>query len=149
MARASGALVAAFCGDGPSEARDDGSARFSNDALESSRRLKAFASGQKARAPSNPPPAAQTHPQGGVGRDHNGGTFTGWMTGAGVKPGLAHGASDAWSWKAAHTAASTYDFRATVLHLLGIHHEKLTFRHNGANRRLTDVHGEVIDAVLA
>ena len=87
--------------------------------------------------------------QGGTGRDHNGGTFTGWMAGAGVKPGIAHGASDAWSWKAEHAAASTYDLHATVLHLLGIDHEKLTFRHNGANRRLTDVHGEVIDAVLA
>ena len=87
--------------------------------------------------------------QGGVGRDHNGGTFTGWMAGAGVKPGIAHGASDAWSWKAEHAAASTYDFHATVLHLLGIDHERLTFRHNGANRRLTDVHGEVIDQVLA
>ena len=87
--------------------------------------------------------------QGGTGRDHNGGTSVGWMAGAGVRPGVARGESDAWSWKAERGAASTYDFHATVLHLLGIDHEKLTFRHNGANRRLTDVHGEVIDAVLA
>jgi hypothetical protein len=86
--------------------------------------------------------------QGGDGRDHNGGTFVSWMAGAGVKGGVAYGESDEWSWKAAAQAASTYDFHATVLHLLGIDHEKLTFRHAGADRRLTDVHGEVIREVL-
>jgi hypothetical protein len=87
--------------------------------------------------------------QGSDGRDHNGGTFVGWIAGAGVKGGVAYGQSDEWSWKAAEHAATTYDFHATVLHLLGIDHEKLTFRHNGADRRLTDVHGEVIREVLA
>jgi hypothetical protein len=87
--------------------------------------------------------------QGGEGRDHNGGTFVSWMAGAGVKSGVAYGQSDEWSWKAAEQAATTYDFHATVLHLLGIDHEKLTFRHDGANRRLTDVHGEVIHEILA
>ncbi len=87
--------------------------------------------------------------QGSDGRDHNGGTFVGWMAGAGVKGGVANGQSDEWSWKAAEHAATTYDFHATVLHLLGINHEKLTFRHDGADRRLTDVHGEVIREVLA
>ena len=87
--------------------------------------------------------------QGSDGRDHNGGTFVSWMAGAGVKGGAAFGESDEWSWKAAAQAASTYDFHATVLHLLGINHEKLTFRHDGADRRLTDVHGEVIHDVLA
>ena len=87
--------------------------------------------------------------QGSDGRDHNGGTFVGWMAGAGVKPGVAHGESDEWSWKAARGGVSMHDFHATVLHLLGIDHEQLTFRHNGADRRLTDVHGELIDAVLA
>jgi len=87
--------------------------------------------------------------QGSDGRDHNGGTFVSWMAGAGVKGGAAYGESDEWSWKAAKGATSTYDFHATVLHLLGIDHEKLTFRHNGADRRLTDVHGEVIHDVLA
>jgi hypothetical protein len=87
--------------------------------------------------------------QGGDGRDHNGGTFVSWMAGAGVKGGTAYGASDEWSWKAAQQATSNYDFHATVLHLLGINHEKLTFRHDGADRRLTDVHGEVIHEVLA
>jgi len=83
------------------------------------------------------------------GRDHNGGTFVGWMAGAGIKGGVAYGESDEWSWKAAKDAATNYDFHATVLHLLGLDHEKLTYRHSGAERRLTDVHGEVIHAVLA
>jgi len=87
--------------------------------------------------------------QGSAGRDHNGGTFVGWMAGAGVKPGVAYGESDAWSWRAAHDPTTTYDFHATVLHLLGLDHEKLTFRHSGADRRLTDVHGRVIRDVLA
>jgi hypothetical protein len=87
--------------------------------------------------------------QGSDGRDHNGGTFVSWMAGAGVKGGVAYGESDEWSWKAAEQATSIYDFHATVLHLLGINHEKLTSRHDGADRRLTDVHGEVIHEVLA
>lgn len=87
--------------------------------------------------------------QGSEGRDHNGGTFVGWMAGAGVRPGVAYGESDEWSWKAARDITTTYDFHATVLHLLGLDHEALTFRHNGADRRLTDVHGQVIRTVLA
>ncbi len=87
--------------------------------------------------------------QGSDGRDHNGGTFVGWMAGAGVRGGVAHGESDAWSWKAARDITTTYDFHATVLHLLGLNHETLTFRHNGASRRLTDVHGQVVRDVLA
>ena len=83
------------------------------------------------------------------GRDHNGGTFVGWMAGAGVKRGVSHGESDPWSWRAAHDITTTYDFHATVLHMLGIDHERLAFKHNGANRRLTDVHGHVIHEVLA
>jgi hypothetical protein len=87
--------------------------------------------------------------QGSEGRDHNGGTFVGWMAGAGVRGGVAHGESDEWSWKAAHGVTTTYDFHATVLHLLGLDHERLTFRHGGADRRLTDVHGHVVHEVLA
>jgi hypothetical protein len=87
--------------------------------------------------------------QGGDGRDHNGGVFAGWMCGAGVKAGVSHGHSDEWSWQTAEDAVTTYDFHATVLHLLGIDHERLTVRFNGANRRLTDVHGQVIHEVLA
>ena len=87
--------------------------------------------------------------QGSVGRDHNGGTFVSWFAGGGVKPGSAHGQSDEWSWKAVQDVTSCYDFHATILHLLGINHEKLSFRHSGIDRRLTDVHGRVIREILA
>ncbi|MEO7678452.1 MAG: DUF1501 domain-containing protein, partial [Verrucomicrobiota bacterium] len=86
--------------------------------------------------------------QGSVGRDHNGGTFVTWMAGAGLKPGVAYGESDQWSWKALKNKTYCYDLHATILHLLGINHEKLTFRNNGSDRRLTDVHGEVIHDIL-
>ncbi len=84
-----------------------------------------------------------------TGRDHNGGTFVTWLAGAGIKGGAAYGASDEWSWKATEGKTYCYDLHATVLHLLGIDHEKLTFRINGTDRRLTDVHGEVIRAILS
>ena len=84
-----------------------------------------------------------------TGRDHNGGTFVSWFAGAGVKAGAAHGESDEWSWKAAEGVTTSYDFHATILHLLGINHEKLSFRHSGIDRRLTDVHGHVIREILA
>jgi hypothetical protein len=87
--------------------------------------------------------------QGSEGRDHNGGTSVAWMAGAGVKGGVAHGESDPWSWKTAEGGTTNYDFHATVLHLLGLDHTRLTVRHNGADRRLTDVHGGVIQAVLS
>jgi hypothetical protein len=69
------------------------------------------------------------------------------MTGAGVKRGVAYGESDPWSWKA-QKPTYCYDLHATILHLLGIDHERLTFRNNGSNRRLTDVHGSVITELL-
>ena len=87
--------------------------------------------------------------QGSVGRDHNGGTFVTWMAGAGLKPGIAYGESDEWSWKAMKQKTYCYDLHATILYLLGINHEKLTFRNNGSDRRLTDVHGEIIHDILA
>jgi hypothetical protein len=87
--------------------------------------------------------------QASVGRDHNGGTFVSWFAGAGIKQGTAHGQSDEWSWKAVKDATTSYDFHATIMHLLGINHEELTFYHNGINRRLTDVHGRVIRELLA
>jgi hypothetical protein len=90
----------------------------------------------------------QPFSQGAVGRDHNGGTFVGWLAGAGVKRGVAYGESDEWSWRALKPTYC-YDLHATLLHLLGIDHTKLTFRHNGSDRRLTDVHGEVIKEILA
>jgi len=87
--------------------------------------------------------------QSSTGRDHNGGTSVTWLAGAGIKGGVAHGESDEWSWKATLGRTYCYDLHATILHLLGIDHEKLTFRHNGTNRRLTDVHGEVVHEILS
>ena len=87
--------------------------------------------------------------QGATGRDHNGGTSVAWLAGAGVQGGAAHGESDPWSWRAAEGKTFGYDLHATILHLLGIDHERLTFRHNGIDRRLTDVHGSVVREVLA
>jgi hypothetical protein len=87
--------------------------------------------------------------QGLKGRDHNPFTFTSWLAGGGIKGGISYGASDEWSYKAVDRPTYCYDQHATVLHLLGIDHEKLTFRHNGLDRRLTDVHGQVIREILA
>lgn len=87
--------------------------------------------------------------QGSTGRDHNGGTFVSWFAGAGIKPGVSVGRSDEWSWKAEEGIATTYDFHATILHLLGIDHQHLAFRHSGIDRRLTDVHGSVIHEILS
>jgi hypothetical protein len=90
----------------------------------------------------------QPFTQGATGRDHNGGSFVTWMAGAGVKAGVAHGQSDDFGWRAAEGKTYCYDLHATVLHLLGIDHQRLTVRHNGIDRRLTDVHGHVIREVL-
>lgn len=87
--------------------------------------------------------------QGSEGRDHNGRASVGWIAGAGIRPGIAVGETDEWSWKAVRDPISNYNFHATVLHLLGIDHERLVLQHNGANRRLTDVHGHVIHSVLS
>ncbi len=85
----------------------------------------------------------------GAGRDHNQSGFSVWLAGAGLKHGVAHGATDDIGWRAVEHPVSWYDFHATVLHLLGIDHERLTFYHNGIRRRLTNVHGEVIHDILA
>jgi Protein of unknown function (DUF1501) len=85
----------------------------------------------------------------GLGRDHNNLGFTVWMAGAGLKHGIAHGSTDEIGWKAAADPVTWPDFHATVLHLLGIDHQKLTYYHNGIKRRLTNVHGEVVKAILA
>ncbi|MGB0596718.1 MAG: DUF1501 domain-containing protein [Rubripirellula sp.] len=87
--------------------------------------------------------------QGGDGRDHNGGTFVTWMAGAGIKAGSSFGRSDDWGYKTAEGETFCYDLHATILHLLGIDHERLTFRQNGIDRRLTDVHGHVVQDILA
>jgi uncharacterized protein (DUF1501 family) len=87
--------------------------------------------------------------QGGDGRDHNGGTFVTWLAGAGVKAGAAHGASDELGYQTATGTTTVHDLQATILHLLGIDHTRLTFRTAGVDRRLTDVHGHVVREVLA
>jgi hypothetical protein len=87
--------------------------------------------------------------KGAKGRDHNPDGFTCWMTGAGVKPGVSVGRTDAWGAKAVEDIHPLYDFNATILHLLGMDHEKLTFEHNGIRRRLTNVEGQVIREILA
>jgi hypothetical protein len=84
----------------------------------------------------------------GLGRDHNMYGFSVWMAGAGLKPGIAYGSTDEIGWKAAESPVHWHDFHATVLHLLGIDHERLTFYHNGIERRLTNVHGQVIEGIL-
>ncbi len=90
-----------------------------------------------------------THQEGTSGRDHNPDAFTTWMMGAGVKGGLSHGATDDFGRRSEVDVTTVYDFYATVLHLLGLDHERLTWYHNGARRRLTDVHGHVLTPLLA
>lgn len=85
----------------------------------------------------------------GLGRDHHPHVFTTWMAGAGINAGTSHGESDEVGYQVASDPVTVYDFHATILHLLGIDHEALTYYHNGINRRLTDVHGHVVKAVLA
>jgi hypothetical protein len=87
--------------------------------------------------------------QGAKGRDHNPFAFTVWLAGGGIKGGVSYGASDEWSYKVADKPTYCYDVHATVLRLLGIDHTRLTYRHNGIDRRLTDVHGVVIPELLA
>ena len=71
------------------------------------------------------------------------------MAGAGLKPGFAYGTSDEVGRLPAENPVTTYDFHATALHLLGLNHEKLTYYHNGIRRRLTDVHGQVVQGILS
>ena len=85
----------------------------------------------------------------GTGRDHNPGGFTQWLAGAGVKPGFVFGATDEYGHHAVADKVHMHDMHATVLHLLGLDHTRLTFRHDGRNFRLTDVHGRVVNEILA
>ncbi len=90
-----------------------------------------------------------TFQQGASGRDHNPAGFTAWMAGAGVKAPLTYGATDEFGYKAAENIVTTHDFHATILHILGLDHERLSYYHNGIERRLTDVEGEVVQAILS
>ncbi|MGV3531838.1 MAG: DUF1501 domain-containing protein [Chthoniobacteraceae bacterium] len=87
--------------------------------------------------------------QGNDGRDHNPQGFTIWMAGGGVKGGMIHGATDEYGYRAAEDVVTIHDLHATVLHLMGMDHERLTYRHGGRDYRLTDVHGNVVKALLA
>jgi hypothetical protein len=90
-----------------------------------------------------------TFQKGAQGRDHNPKGFTAWLAGAGVKRAFSFGATDPLGYQAVENVVDIHDFHATILHLLGLNHEKLTYYHNGTQRRLTDVHGHVIHDVLA
>ena len=87
--------------------------------------------------------------QGGKGRDHNEYGFSLWMAGGGVKPGVTFGATDEWGYRAVENPLQIHDLHATILHLLGINHEKLTYRFSGRDIRLTDVHGKIVKEILA
>lgn len=90
-----------------------------------------------------------TFQAGASGRDHNPAGFTAWLAGAGVKAPFSYGATDDFGYKAVEKVATVYDFHATILHVMGLDHTRLTFYHNGVERRLTDVHGEVLSEILA
>ena len=83
------------------------------------------------------------------GRDHNPEGFTHWLAGGGVKPGFSHGATDEYGFFAKEGRVHIHDLHATVLHLMGLDHEKLTFRQGGRDFRLTDVHGRVVEEIMA
>ena len=90
-----------------------------------------------------------TFQRGANGRDHNPQGFTVWLAGAGVKRAYSHGATDEFGHRAVQDVTTIYDLHATILHLLGLDHERLSFYNNGAERRLTDVHGRVIRPILS
>jgi hypothetical protein len=83
------------------------------------------------------------------GRDHHGRCFTMWLAGGGIRPGLDHGSTDDFSYNVASGGVHVHDLNATILHCLGIDHKRLTFRFQGRDFRLTDVHGEVVQSILS
>ena len=87
--------------------------------------------------------------QGSKGRDHNPNAFTMWMAGGGIKGGVHYGATDEFGYKSVVNRVGVNDLHATILHLLGLDHEKLTYRFNGRDFRLTDVAGNVLWPLLA
>jgi uncharacterized protein (DUF1501 family) len=91
-------------------------------------------------------PAGETQPP---GRDHHKDAFTIWMAGGGVKAGYTHGETDEFGFRPVRDAVHVHDFQATVLHLLGLDHLRLTHRVQGRDFRLTDVHGNVVQEILA
>ena len=87
--------------------------------------------------------------KGALGRDHNPQGFTAWLGGAGIKRGVSYGMTDELGFKAVENVSSIHDLNATILHLLGLDHTRLTYPHNGIDRRLTDVHGHVLREILS
>ena len=87
--------------------------------------------------------------EGSKGRDHNNKGFSMWLAGGGVKGGMVYGATDEFGYAAVEKKVHVHDLHATILHLMGIDHEKLTYRYSGRDFRLTDVSGEVVKEILA
>jgi hypothetical protein len=87
--------------------------------------------------------------EGAGGREHHPFGFTMWLAGGGVRGGMVHGATDEFGWHAVHNKVHLHDLHATILHLMGLDHERLTYRHAGRDYRLTDVHGGVVKELLA
>lgn len=87
--------------------------------------------------------------EGNNGREHHPFGFTMWLTGAGIKGGMVHGATDEFGWHAVENKVHVHDLHATLLHLMGLNHERLTYRYAGRDYRLTDVHGKVVRDILA
>jgi arylsulfatase A-like enzyme len=92
---------------------------------------------------------AQGQLKANFGRDHHGGCFTWWLAGGGVKAGYTHGETDDFSYNIVRDPVHIHDLNATILHILGVDHAKLTYRSQGRDFRLTDVHGNVVKALLA
>ena len=87
--------------------------------------------------------------EGAKGRDHHSTGFTMWLAGGGVKGGMVYGATDEFGFKAVEDRMHVHDLHATILHLMGLDHERLTYRYSGRDFRLTDVHGQVATGILA
>src|SRR5207302_6973119 len=83
------------------------------------------------------------------GREHHPFGFTMWLAGGGIKGGIVHGATDDFGWHAVQDKVHVHDLHATILHLMGINHEKLTYRYSGRDYRLTDVSGRIVQEILA
>jgi hypothetical protein len=82
------------------------------------------------------------------GRDHHPRCFTTWMAGGGIRPGITFGATDEFGYNITENGVHVHDFNATLLHLMGVDHQRLTFKYQGRRFRLTDVHGEVVEGIL-
>ena len=106
-------------------------------------------SGEFGRNPYVQNPTKKKAAAGDFGRDHNANGVTTWLAGGGVKSGLAYGSTDEFGHKAVEDKVHMHDLHATLLHLLGLDHERLTYRYAGRDFRLTDVHGKVVKDILA